>query len=419
MPSALDRHYHVSPHSRVDEGEDVIIGRPATSAYLSVSGDVVAVLDWLGEGRSLAETIALYERRYGDAEGVAETVEALTETGFLRPEDADAGFAARPPAAAAGPDPRTRRHRVLDTAALLYGPVGLTLQALVIAGAAFVLWRDPQLIPGLRALFFERQVTLTSLAVIALSLGTLAIHELAHMGATWRRGVMPALGVSHRLWMPVAETDLTGLWSLPRRQRFLPILAGPLADTVSSAAVVLVLFARRSGWLDYGDLVETALEAILVIGALRILWQCLLFVRTDFYYALAHLFRCRNLMADTEAYLAGLVRWLVSSAPAPDLSQLPHHERLAVRSYGGLWLAGRLLAFGFLFVVQIPLLFHFVGLFVRSVAAAGGSDPYRVADTLVMALFVLLTNGLGFGLWIHNLLRRRTPDAPFSPSKPG
>lgn len=413
MSPAPHSYYRVLPHSRVDEGDDVLIGRAESSAYLSVSRDIVALLEWLADGRSLAETMELYEARYGDAEGVPETVKALAERGFLRPTD---GLDRLRPEVGATASDRVQGpwRSVLNAAAFFYGPFGLALQASVLVCAGLALWSDPGLIPGLRALFFERHVTLISLAVIALSLGTLAFHELAHMGATWRRGVRPHLGVGHRLWMPVAETDLSGLWSLPRRQRFLPILAGPLADAVFCGVVVLLLFARRSGWVGYGELTRTVLEAIFMISVLRILWQCLLFVRTDFYYALAHLFRCRNLMADTEAYLAGLARSVLRRMPGPDLSRLSRRERLVVRGFSGLWVLGRLLALAFLAAVQIPLLIHFVTLFARTVTTAGGADPYRVFDTLVMALFVLSTNGLGFGLWLRNLFRRRTPDAPLA-----
>jgi hypothetical protein len=400
-----DSRYQVFPFTRVAEGEDIVIGRPSVSAFLSVSRDIVAMLDWLDEGKSLAETRALYEQAIGDAEGLPEAIEALASRGFLIPESVGG-----PPGSGEGSlDDRpsgTALHPLLGIASALYGPQGLAVQFGLLALASALLWLDSGLIPNVRALFFDKNVTLTSLAVIALSLGTLSFHEIAHMAAAWRKGVRSRLGVSHRLWIPVVETDLSGLWSLPRGERLLPILAGPLADGVFCAMVVILLFGERRGWIQFSGVADTVLEAILTISALRILWQCLLFVRTDFYYALAHFLRCRNLIADTERYLAGLARFVVGLAATPDLSRLPLNERRAVRSYSVLWMLGRLMALVFLVRVQIPLLLHYVGLFLSTVAGRPSRSLYDLIDRLIMASFVLLANGLGFGLWIYNILRR-------------
>jgi putative peptide zinc metalloprotease protein len=401
MSPEPDSRYRVLPFTRVAEGDDIVIGRPDTLTFLAVSPDIVAVLDWLEDGKSLAEACGLYEGVFGPAD-LSETIEVLASKGFLLP------WALEPPLApgTGGNDGRrsgTLLTGLLTPLSMLYGPLGLTLQGGLIALACGLLLLDAGLAPGLRVLFFQKHVTLTSVAVIALSLGTLAWHELAHMAAAWRQGVRARFGVSHRLWMLVAETDLSRLWSLPRRERFLPILAGPLADGVSCAAVVILLFAERRQWVHFGNLSRTVLEAILVIGVLRILWQCLLFVRTDFYYALAHLLRCRNLMADTEAYLAGLAQSALRRLAAPDLSRLPRHEQRAVRAYSALWMLGRLLALVFLVTVQIPLLLHFLQLFWNTLTGES-ARTYDVIDTSIMALLVLLSNGLGFGLWIHSHL---------------
>jgi putative peptide zinc metalloprotease protein len=400
--------YRVLPFTRVAEGDDVVIGRPDTLTFLAVSPDIVAILDWLDDGKSLAEARGLYEGVFGSAEDLSGAIEVLAAKGFLLP------WSSEPPlAVGAGSGDGRSSGKVLTglltPLSMLYGPLGLALQGGLIALACGLLWLDSSLAPGLRALFFQRHVTLTSATVIALSLGTLAWHELAHMAAAWRKGVRARFGVSHRLWMVVAETDLSRLWSLPRRERFLPILAGPLADGVFCAAVVILLFAERRQWVHFGSLSRTVLEAILVISVLRILWQCLLFVRTDFYYALAHLLGCRNLMADTETYLAGLAQFALRRSAAPDLSRLVRHERRAVRAYGVLWILGRLLAIGFLVTVQIPLLLHFLQLFWRTLTAEP-ARTYEVIDTSIMALLLLLSNGLGFGLWIrsHVAAKRRS-----------
>ena len=74
--------------------------------------------------------------------------------------------------------------------------------------------------------------------------GGIFVHELAHLIAARAVGVNSRMGISHRLWYLVAETDLTGLWSVTRNQRYLPMLAGmivdltvPLADRITDSLV--------------------------------------------------------------------------------------------------------------------------------------------------------------------------------------
>lgn len=406
--SNVAQHYQVLPFSRVEEGDDVVIGRAESGTFLAVSPDIVQILDWLSEGKSLSRMTLLYEERYGDPDGLEDLVDLLVGRGFLQPSPDAAVTAVKTP------ESPSRPSNLLDLAAWAYRPVGLSVQLTLLASAVWVLVEDPGLAPGIRAIFFEEHVTLTSLLVILLSLATLALHEGAHMAAAWARGVRSQLGVGHRLWMLVAETDLSGLWSLPRRKRFLPILAGPLADLVTCALVVMTLWAESDGWFSIPSLFGTVLRATLVIGVLRLLWQGLLFLRTDFYYALAHLFRCRDLMGDTERYLRSRWDTVLGRSRRSPLAELPKRERRVVRAYSVLWLLGRTLALGFLVVVQIPLIVHYVSLFLTTLAGGVGQELYAFVDTLIMASFVLLSNGLGFVLWIRSLIhpRRRNDNLP-------
>ena len=51
-------------------------------------------------------------------------------------------------------------------------------------------------------------------------------HELAHWPGARVNGAGARITVSRRYYMMVLQTDLSGLWGVPRRQRFGPLLAG-------------------------------------------------------------------------------------------------------------------------------------------------------------------------------------------------
>ena len=58
------------------------------------------------------------------------------------------------------------------------------------------------------------------------------VHESFHVLAGRRLGLRTSVRISRRFYYAVYETRLDGLVSVPRRQRYLVILAGLLADVL-------------------------------------------------------------------------------------------------------------------------------------------------------------------------------------------
>src|SRR5258708_6872910 len=139
----------------------------------------------------------------------------------------------------------------------------------------------------------------------------------------------------------VAETDMTGLWSVPRRQRYMPLFAGILTDSVSGALLVLLLYAQHSGWIAIGLLWERVTRAMIFAYFIRIMWQTFFFVRTDLYYVIANCFNCKNLLNDTQDFLRNQAGRVVTIFRSVDQSSIPAYERRIIHIYSIAWLAGR------------------------------------------------------------------------------
>src|SRR5205823_1988045 len=107
---------------------------------------------------------------------------------------------------------------------------------------------DPGIVPGPQALVFHAHIALMALALVAAAAAGLYLHELAHLLAARACGVPARIRPGRRLWFIVAETDMTGIWLASKRQRYLAFLAGPLADVVSAAVLLVLLWAQRHGW---------------------------------------------------------------------------------------------------------------------------------------------------------------------------
>lgn len=394
-----DTPLQVLPYSVQPDGEGFIIGSPRSGRFLSVPGDVVEILAAFKAGRSPAEVHADYLRRHDEAPDLDDLIAVLSGYGII------ATGTETPPETA----PRRGHFDRLVTPALgrlLWNRVTLAAMAAVVAAAVIVLWREPSLLPGWRALYFPNETALQLLGVMLLGMASTFVHEMAHLSAARAAGVSCRFSIGNQLWFVVWYTDMSGIWALPRRRRYLPILAGPIVDLASAALIVLVLAADRHWQWNFAPLTTSLLSALLFVYLLRILWQCYFFIRTDFYYALSNLLGCKRLLQDTEDWLRNRwARWRGRTEPV-DQSGLPAPERRLIPVYAAIWLGGRGLALGLLLFVQLPLFASYLFLFWETLTAPGPARPVAVTTWLSGLLFSTLLIA-GLAMWARQLWPRK------------
>src|SRR6201999_3517219 len=112
--------------------------------------------------------------------------------------------------------------------------------------------------------------------LVVISYIAVFLHEFGHLVATRAVGVNSRMGISHRLWYLVAETDLTGLWSVPRNQRYLPMLAGMIIDITVLSLIVLLLLCQDLRLFMLSSFSLHLLRAMAFTNLMRILWECFL-----------------------------------------------------------------------------------------------------------------------------------------------
>jgi putative peptide zinc metalloprotease protein len=400
----------VYPFTRQIEGEEVVIGRTDIAVFLALPYDAVEILDNLSEGNTVGETQLLYQEKYGEVPDLEELLELLEHKGFVQPLVKDKTNQSktfikttdlpRPPKLATAHFhfanfPQSLAQRLFSRPVLFSCCVliGLALVAIAV---------EPSIIPGWGAHFFHENFTLMRFVLIVMSYATLFLHEMAHVVAARAVGVSCRMGISNRMWMLVAETDLTGIWGVPRNKRYLPFLAGPLLDAVSASVLTLILFAQSRGWFVLHPVVFQLVRAMLLTYLLGLLWQCYFFVRTDFYFVIANFFRCKSLMKDTEVFLRNYLARFIPSVHRVNQSHIPVAERWVIRCYAILWLVGRIAALGSLIFIIVPLIWHYY-LAVFGVLSRGyQSNSYAFIDALLMILLVFTPQSIGFWLWIRS-----------------
>jgi putative peptide zinc metalloprotease protein len=395
-PDALVK-VHVS--ARQAEGAETIFGRSDIGVFLVIPTEALVILDELAARKTVGEAQAAFQSRYGEQADMEEFLGYLERKGLV--ELATPGAESRPVPV---PIRFHLAHFPETLAQQLFSKTSIRLCLGIIAVALTAIFLDPGVLPSWQALYIHKNMAVMTFVLTILYYTAVLLHEMAHLIAARAVGVVSRFGISHRLWFLVAQTDMSGLWAVPRQKRYLPILAGPLVDATSASLLVILLFGFRRGWWVLSDSVQLVGRALLFIFILGLLWQCFLFVRTDLYYAVSNFFGCKNLLGDTEALLRAMLGRLLPFISPRDAPDIPARELRVVKAYIGIWLLGRVVALAVLVLVYIPIIYHYVTTVAATLAAGYKADHHAFLDALVATSIVLAPLFAGWWLWLRSLL---------------
>ncbi len=381
MPTALVFH----PLTFLDEGDAVTVGRTDIDSYCVLPADGAFLLRRLTEGTPPAEAAREYEEHYGEPVDVGDFVSSMSDLGFLK-QDAETA-------------PAPLRGQRLGRA-LFSGPAWV-LYAGLVAAAALRTAQHPDLVPRYQDLFFTDYLTLVVLTLAIAQTPLLLLHEGFHMLAGRRIGLRSHLGIGRRLWFVVIEATMDGLVTVPRRRRYLPILAGMLADVLLIAVFVLIAAAvRRPDGSQ--PMAGTLCLGIAFSTLLRLAWQLYFYLRTDLYYLAVTAFGCIDLHESAIILLRNTFHRLTRRPErATDESVIHPRDLKPARWYAWLVAGGYGFSFFLLVTVAIPTFVHTVRLAVDRVTA-----PDVAARTDAITFIGL--NVFQFGLLGYVVLRSRT-----------
>jgi hypothetical protein len=262
---------------------------------------------------------------------------------------------------------------------------------------------SPELIPTYQDLIWSPHGAVVVLGNAAIGWSTLLAHELGHLTTSRAAGVPGRISFGTRLQFLVVQTDVSGIRGAPRRVRLTVYLAG-IAVNLSIAAVAVIGRAMVGPHSAAGAVLgATALLTLMPLG-----WQCLVFMRTDLYFVLADLTRCRAPYADGAAYVGYLARrcWHAvtrRSTPSDPSVALPPAERTAVRAYAVLLAVGTAMCLAFAAAVTLPTAGLLVGRAARDLlGTAHATERLDAAATLALLTVFWI-------LWCRAWWRRHGP----------
>ncbi|MFV2109998.1 hypothetical protein [Micromonospora sp. LOL_015] len=262
------------------DGDEITIGRRDIDSYGIFPPDGAEMVRRLAAGETPREVDLWYQREYGESADIDHVLGALVELDFI----VDDGEMPQ----------RQRPIRGQRLGAAMFSFPAMILYAVMISASLIAMARSPDLTPHYSNLFFTDYLTIIEAVLAAGAVPLVLLHEAFHLLAARRLGIRSRISVGRRLYYVVLETSLDGLVTVPRRQRYLPILAGMLLDVLIFSLLTLIADLTRtsnSGLSATGRLCLALAFATL----LRIAWQFFFYLRTDLYVLMSTLLGCVDL----------------------------------------------------------------------------------------------------------------------------
>ena len=233
--------------------------------------------------------------------------------------------------------------------------------------------------------------------------GVLAgVHELAHVVAAADLGVPARLRITRRLYFLTFETNLTGLWAVPPRQRVGPLMAGMGFDAIVLCGVVSM---RAVG---VGP--DRFLAAVALVEVSAIVGQFFVFLRTDVYAVMTALLGCTNLAQTTRLLLRRRL-WRMSPAHERVLASAPARDVAVARWYRYVHVAGMAVAAWFFVVFFVPSTWHLLTWMDASLTSARTSTGSFI-EALMLGVLLLSPRVLTGIAALRDVVERRREREP-------
>jgi hypothetical protein len=392
----------MAPLTTVPEGEEYLVGSPEAGVFVLLPAMAVELIDRFRAGYTLDQAAAFARTRAGEDVDVADFVASLLELGFARvriladaaptPDDA--------PARAGGERP---------FATVFFGRAAWTAYGGAALAALGLLALHPRLFPRVGDLFFLATPVRSLAALTLFSYLLAAAHEAMHWLAARAVGVSARVAVSRRLYFLVLETDLTGLWGLPRRQRFGPLLAGMVFDADLLFLILLARVGDIHGWWVLPAGLRDLLAALAFVQFAALVAQFWIFARTDVYALLVTATGCTNLYRVTQLSWLRALRW-ASPAQRQELAGAHRRDLEVARWYRWVWGLGMALAAWFFLEYFLPATLRLVRWLAASVVHESPAT-FRFWEALVFAVLVASPRLLTLLVALRDL-RNRSRSSP-------
>jgi putative peptide zinc metalloprotease protein len=366
----------------VRDGDGYVLGSQRSPDFVAVPEIGGQVVRWLQDGVSVGECARQAADMAGEHVDVAGFLDGLVQAGLLATDDGTADVQV-------APDGVTAWKRTIGWA--LFGPAGLTVQGLLTAAAIVIMVSQPRVRPAYTDAITTGVPLLSILLISVIGTALGLAHEFAHVLAAWAAGVSSRVSISRRMIAIVYQTDLTRLWSVPRRSRIVPLLAGIIFD---GATIGVLAILELTGLTSASALATHLLREVVFLNISAIAFQFLIFLRTDVYALFVLATGCKHLW-DTKGAIS---RRAVSRATAEDLALLQavgRREIFWAKIFLCLYAPGVLFTTWYFVAYALPVLRKIT---ITALHAAI-SSPVSLSGAAGVTAFALTVASTSYVLW--------------------
>ncbi|APU15884.1 hypothetical protein [Actinoalloteichus fjordicus] len=357
------------------DGDEVTIGRSDIDSYGIFPAEGADVVRRLADGQTPQAVQEWFERTHDTGIDMADLIGTLGELELLKAGDGESDT-----------EPPPVRFVWLGRA--LFSLPALVTYACLIVWATAIAVARPELAPHYENIFFTEYFSVVQVTLFLVAIPLVLVHESFHALAGRRLGLRSRLRIGRRLYFVVMETSLDGLVAVPRTKRYLPILAGMLADVVGIAVCMIVADLTRESDGGLSGLGRFLL-AVAFAALLRVVWQFFFYLRTDGYVLICTVLGCVDLHGAARRMLGNRVNRLLGRRDRIlDESTLHPVDRHAARWYAWLVVGGYTVSLTTFVLAGAPVLYRIA---TGVLGRFGGDAPSaELLDSFVFACLVLI-----------------------------
>ncbi|WP_043931271.1 hypothetical protein [Bacillus sp. EB01] len=249
---------------------------------------------------------------------------------------------------------------------------------------------SPDMLPHYKDIFILESLSGNILLWLGISIVLLIIHELGHILAIRAFNLSTRLEIGNRLMIPVLETDMSQAWGLPPKERNVLYLAGFSFDVLMlTLAIFVQIFFVESHPILLGICRYVVLDVVL-----RTVFQCCVYMKTDFYYLIENNTGCYNLMENT----LKLLKSIFSKETANGTETIYQKEKGTLYIYSVMYVVGVVITIVVFLVFFIPQILYISKMIVSLYKGTGS-----FFDTFV--LLIPLT--VGMSLVLYSLKKKK------------
>lgn len=279
-----------------EEEDTFTIGSPTTRVYIRVPEDAVNIINIIDGKKSVIEVEKEYYNLYSEEVDVADFLNSLLELNLIKSINGKELYASF--------DKKTTiREKIFNKLGRIsFSKPSIYIYTFSFFINMFFLLSNRDLIPSYKDFFVINHMGLNFLLFFTISWTSTFYHELAHFLAARKFGISTIFNVGIRYHWIVIEADMSPIWSIEKRKRYIPYLAGLFWDSIGLLLCTLVKL-----YINYKIILGFA-EILSLLFFYRILWQFLFFLRTDLYFVLLNFFNLPELHSTVKVYLVSFFK---------------------------------------------------------------------------------------------------------------